>query len=73
LRQLVRDGVRFCEEAAVDPDLLARALAGQSQLSIQSLQAVLVALHAALVIRTDEDSVKHISARAARDLANAIR
>jgi hypothetical protein len=64
----------FCEEAAVDPDQLARALAGQSQLPIQSLQAILDALHATLVIRTDEGSLKHVaSAWAARDLANAIR
>lgn len=65
---------RFCKEAAVDPVQLSRALAGQSQLPIESLQAILDALHVALVVRIDEDSMERANpARAARDLANAIR
>jgi transcriptional regulator with XRE-family HTH domain len=65
---------RFCKATGVDPGHLSRVFASQSQLSLQSLQRILDALHAALVIQPEEDLAKRISPeRAARDLAGAGR
>lgn len=65
---------RFCKATGVDPGHLSRVFASQSQLSLQSLQRILDALHAALVIQPEEDLAERISPeRAARDLAGAGR
>lgn len=63
---------RLCKEAGVDPGHLSRVLSSQSELSLQNLQRILDALHASLVIQTEEDAVERVSPeRAARDLAGA--
>ena len=65
---------RFCKETGVDPGHLSRVLASRSELSLQSLQRILDALHAALVIQSEEDLAERVSTeRAARDLAGAAR
>src|SRR5262249_13121571 len=63
---------RFCKETGVDPGHLSRVLASRSELSLQSLQHILVALHAALVVQRQEDVVERVSpAHAAKALAAA--
>lgn len=63
---------RFCKETGVDPGHLSRVLSSRSELSLQSLQHILEALHAALVIQPEEDVAKRVSpARAAKALAAA--
>lgn len=65
---------RFCKETGVDPGHLSRVFASRSELSLQSLQRILDALHAALVIQPEEDLAERVSPeRAARDLAGAAR
>ena len=65
---------RFCKETGVDPGHLSRVFASRSELSLQSLQRILDALHAALVIQPEEDLAERVSPeRAARDLAGASR
>lgn len=63
---------RFCKDVGVDPGHLSRVLSSQSELSLQNLQRILDALHASLVIQTEEDTVERVSPeRAARDLEEA--
>jgi transcriptional regulator with XRE-family HTH domain len=65
---------RFCKESGVDPGHLSRVLASRSELSLQSLQRILDALHAALVIQPEEDLAERVSPeRAAEALAAAAR
>ena len=65
---------RFCKETGIDPGHLSRVFASQSQLSLQSLQRILEALHAALVIQPEEDLAERVSPeRGAKDLAGAAR
>jgi len=44
----------FCKETGVDPGHLSRAFASRLELSLQSLQRILEALHAALVVQLEE-------------------
>jgi hypothetical protein len=61
---------RFCKETGVDPGHLSRVLASRSDLSLQSLQRILDALHAALVIQPEQDLADRVSPdRAAEALA----
>jgi hypothetical protein len=63
---------RFCKEAGVDPGHLSRVFASRSELSVQNLQRILEALHAALVIQPEEDLADRVSPeRGARALAAA--
>jgi len=65
---------RFCKETGIDPGHLSRVLASRSELSLQSLQHILEALHAALVIQPEEDVVERVSpAHAVEALAAAAR
>lgn len=65
---------RFCKETGVDPGHLSRVFASRSELSLQSLQRILDALHAALVIQPEEDLAARLSPeQVARDLAGAAR
>lgn len=65
---------RFCKESGIDPGHLSRVFASRSELSLQSLQRILDALHAALVIQPQEDLADRVSpARAAEALAAAAR
>lgn len=52
---------RFCKETGVDPGHLSRVLASRSELSVQNLQRILEALHAALVIQPEEDLAERVS------------
>ncbi|HSR50342.1 MAG TPA: hypothetical protein VLV83_05900 [Acidobacteriota bacterium] len=45
---------RFCKEAGIDPGHLSRVLASRSNLSLQTLQAILGKLRAALVVQPEE-------------------
>lgn len=64
---------RFCKEKGVDPGHLSRVLAGRSELSLQSLQHILQALHAALVIQPEEDLIDRVgSERGAEALAREL-
>jgi transcriptional regulator with XRE-family HTH domain len=63
---------RFCKETGVDPGHLSRVLASRSELSVQNLQRILEALHAALVIQPEEEVAERVSPeRGARALAAA--
>jgi hypothetical protein len=63
---------RFCKEAGVDPGHLSRVFASRAELSVQNLQRILEALHAALVIQPVEDLAERVSPeRGARALAAA--
>lgn len=63
---------RFCKETGVDPGHLSRVLSSQSDLSLQNLQRILDALHAALVIRPEEELSDRFSPEcASRALAAA--
>jgi len=63
---------RFCKETGVDPGHLSRVLASRSELSVQNLQRILEALHAALVIQPEEDLAERVSPeRGAQALAAA--
>jgi hypothetical protein len=63
---------RFCKETGVDPGHLSRVLASRSDLSVQNLQRILEALHAALVIQPEEDLADRVSPeRGAQALAAA--
>lgn len=63
---------RFCQETGVDPGHLSRVLSSQAELSLQNLQRILTALHAALVIRPEEELESSFSPEsAARELAVA--
>jgi hypothetical protein len=65
---------RFCKETGVDPGHLSRVFASRSDLSLQSLQRILEALHAALVIQPEENLAERVSPeRAAEALAAAAR
>jgi len=65
---------RFCKESGIDPGHLSRVFASRSELSLQSLQRILEALHAALVIQPEEDLAVRVSPeRAAESLAAAAR
>ncbi len=65
---------RFCKETGVDPGHLSRVFASRSELSLQSLQRILDALHAALVIQPEENLAERISPeRAVKALAAAAR
>jgi len=65
---------RFCKESGIDPGHLSRVFASRSELSLQSLQRILEALHAALVIQPEEDLADRVSPeRAAEALAAAAR
>ena len=65
---------RFCKETGVDPGHLSRVFASRSELSLQSLQRILDALHAALVIQPEESLTDSVSPeRAAEALAAAAR
>ncbi|HSL81780.1 MAG TPA: helix-turn-helix transcriptional regulator [Thermoanaerobaculia bacterium] len=64
---------RFCKETGVDPGHLSRVFAGRSELSLQTLQRVLEALHAALVVQPDEVVAERLSpAQAGAELAAAM-
>lgn len=64
---------RFCKETGVDPGHLSRVLAGRAELSLQTLQRVLEALHAALVVQPDEVVAERLSpAQAGAELAAAV-
>ncbi len=63
---------RFCKESGIDPGHLSRVFASRSELSLQSLQRILEALHASLVIQPEEDLSDRVSPeRAAEALAAA--
>jgi transcriptional regulator with XRE-family HTH domain len=63
---------RFCKEAGVDPGHLSRVFASRSELSVQNLQRILEALHAALVMEPAEDLAERVSPeRGAEALAAA--
>jgi len=63
---------RFCKETGVDPGHLSRVLASRSELSVQNLQRILGALHAALIIQPEEDLADRVSPeRGAQALAAA--
>jgi transcriptional regulator with XRE-family HTH domain len=65
---------RFCKESGIDPGHLSRVLASRSELSLQSLQRILGALGAALVIQPEADLAERVSPeRAAEALAAAAR
>jgi len=65
---------RFCKETGVDPGHLSRVMASRSELSLQSLQRILEALHAALIIQPEESLAQRVSPkRAAEALATAAR
>ena len=65
---------RFCKETGVDPGHLSRVFASRSELSLQSLQRILDALHASLVIQPEEHLAERISPeRAVEALAAARR
>lgn len=65
---------RFCKETGVDPGHLSRVFASRSELSLQSLQRILEALHAALIIQAEESLAERVSPkRAAEALAVAAR
>ncbi len=65
---------RFCKETGVDPGHLSRVFASRSELSLQSLQRILEALHAALIIQPEENLAERVSPeRAAEALAAAAR
>jgi transcriptional regulator with XRE-family HTH domain len=63
---------RFCKESGVDPGHLSRVLASRSELSLQSLQRILDALHAALVIQPEEDLAERVSPRRAAEALAAV-
>jgi hypothetical protein len=61
---------KFCQETGVDPGHLSRVFASRSELSLPSLQKILEALHAALIIEPVESLDKRISpGEASRALA----
>jgi transcriptional regulator with XRE-family HTH domain len=65
---------RFCKETGIDPGHLSRVFASRSELSLQNLQRILEALHAALVIQPEEDLADRVSPeRAAEALAAVAR
>ena len=65
---------RFCKETGVDPGHLSRVFASRSELSLHSLQKILQALHAALVIQPQDVITAEASPeRAVEALAAAAR
>jgi transcriptional regulator with XRE-family HTH domain len=65
---------KFCKETGVDPGHLSRVFASRSELSLQSLQRLLEALHASLVIQPEENLAERVSPkRAAEALSAAAR
>jgi hypothetical protein len=63
---------RFCKETGVDPGHLSRVLSSRSELSLQNLQRILDSLHAALVIRPEEEVTERLTPeRALRSLTAA--
>ncbi len=52
---------RFCKETGIDPGHLSRVLASRAELSLQSLQKIMDALHAALVIQPEESLREQLS------------
>ncbi len=64
---------RFCKETGIDPGHLSRVLANRAEFSLQSLQTIMRALQAALVIQSQERLSEHLSpADARRALAAAV-
>lgn len=64
---------RFCKETGLDPGHLSRVLAGRAELSLQTLQRVLEALHAALVVQPEEELAERLSpGQAGEELAAAV-
>ncbi len=64
---------RFCKETGIDPGHLSRVLANRAEFSLQSLQTIMRALQAALVIQSQERFNEHLSpADARRALAAAV-
>ncbi len=62
----------FCKKTGVDPGQLSRVFAGRADLSLRALEKLLEALHAHLVVQTEEEVREHTSvARAERALAMA--
>jgi hypothetical protein len=65
---------RFCQETGVDPGHLSRVLASRAELSLPSLQVILDALQAALIIQPKEELAERVRPeRAAEALAAASR
>jgi len=65
---------RFCQETGLDPGHLSRVLSSRSELSLQNLQRILTPLHAALVIRPEEEVAEQLAPGGAlRVLAAATR
>ncbi len=52
---------RFCRKTGIDPGHLSRVLARRAELSFQSLEKIMVALDAALVIQPQETLSRHLS------------
>ena len=64
---------KFCKEIGIDPGHLSRVLAHRAEFSFPSLQKIMVALQAALVIQSREKLYKHLSPKdASRALAAAV-
>jgi transcriptional regulator with XRE-family HTH domain len=64
---------RFCKELGIDPGHLSRVLAGRAELSLQTLQRILEALHASLVVQTEELIAERLSpSHAGAELAAAV-
>lgn len=65
---------RFCKETGIDPGHLSRVFASRADLSLQSLQHILGALRAALVIQSEEELTDRMSPeRAVEFLAGVAR
>lgn len=63
----------FCKATELDPGQLSRVLANRADLSLKVLQKVLEALHAHLVVQTEEDCRAQTSIdRAAEAIADAV-
>ena len=63
---------KFCKETGIDPGHLSRVLAKNSELSLPTLQKIMDALQAALVVQRQEVLFEHISPEdASRALAAA--
>lgn len=44
----------FCKETGIDPGHLSRVLASRAEFSLQTLQKIMAALHAALIVQPEE-------------------
>jgi transcriptional regulator with XRE-family HTH domain len=64
---------RFCKETGIDAGHLSRVLASRSEFSLQTLQRILEALHAALVIQPEAELAERLSPLlAGEELAAAV-